>query len=389
MTKKPRGVDIFQLESLLSEEEVQIRNTVRSFVNDELSPLIGEHWRLGKFPKELVRRLGSLGLLGATLDFGDSPRISPTAEGLLYLELERGDSSIRAFASIQSSLVMKSILKYGTEEQQQRWLPRLAAGEAIGAFAMTEPDHGSDPNKMTTKAVKSGDHYLIHGSKTWISNGSTADVIVVWARCDGVLRAFLVEPGTRGFSAADISGKHGMRMLPTSELAFDDCAIPKANLLPGAEGLKSCLKLLNGARYAIAWGAVGAAESCFEEAFSYVESRIQFGKPVAAFQLVQEKIADMAATLTQAQLTAYHLARLKASGDLMHHQVSIAKRSNVKGALDIARSARDLLGANGLCDDYVPFRHMANLEAQSTIEGTDHIHALIVGQCLTGYSAFC
>ena len=388
MTQKPRGVDIFHLEELLSPEELQIRDSVRTFVADEVMPIVGENWRLGKFPVELAKRMGKLGILGGHLDFPDSPKISMMAAGLVHLELERGDTGIRSFASVQGCLVMKAILKYGSEEQQKRWLPALASGEAIGAFAMTEPDHGSDPNNMTTKATKSGDYYIIHGSKTWITNGSIADVVIVWARCEGELRAFLVERGTTGFSSNDIPGKHSMRMSVTSELSFDECAVPKENLLPEAKGLKSCLKLLNDARYAIAWGAVGAAEACLEQALEYVSTRVQFGKPLAAFQMVQNKIADMVTELTGAKLTAYHLGRLEESGSMMHHHVSIAKRGNVRATINVARMARDLLGANGICDEYAPFRHMANLEAQATIEGTEHIHALIIGQSLTGYASY-
>lgn len=388
MTSSPRGVDVFDLESLLSVEELQIRDAVRAFAVGEAAPLVREHWRLGSFPVALIRRMGELGVLGGHLDHPDSPHISPLAMGLTMLELERVDAGLRSFASIQGCLVMGAILRYGTDEQRKHWLPRLARGEAVGAFAMTEPDHGSDPSNMTTRAAVSGDYYVIHGSKSWITNGSLADVVVVWARCDEGLGAFLVERGLRGLSAVDIPGKHAMRMSVTSELSFDECAVPSSARLPGATSLRDCLKLLNEARYAIAWGAAGAAEACFEEALGYVRSRVEFNKPLASFQLVQEKLANAAAAVTRSQLFAYHLARLKATDHIHHLQVSMAKRENLRSALETARICRDLLGASGISDEYGTFRHMANLEAQSTIEGTDHIHALIVGHCLTGFAAY-
>jgi len=389
MNQHPRGVDIFNLESLLSESELQIRDTVRSFATERVLPKVREYWRRSTFPVEFVKEMGALGLLGGHLDFGNSPRIGPLAYGLCMLELERVDAGLRSFASVQGALVMNTILSKGSEEQKERWLGPLSRGDAIGAFALTEPDHGSDPRNMSTKATKSGNSWIIHGSKQWVTNGTIADVVLVFAKTTDGIGAFLVPKGKKKFTATDIPGKHCMRMSVTSDLSFDEVVVPAGARLPGIATLKDCLKKLNAGRTAIAWGAIGAAEACFEETLAYVSSRVQFNKPLASFQLVQEKLADMAGHITRSQLLCYHLARLEASDKVSQLHVSMAKRDNVRSALYVAQTCRKLLGANGIADDYVAFRHYANLDAQSTIDGTDHVHSLIMGQSLTGYPAFC
>ena len=290
MGQVPRGVDIFNLESFLTNEEIAVRDSVRTFVNEEFTPTISENWRLGKFPKELSKRMGSLGLLGPHLAVPGREPMSRLASGVIFRELERGDASIRSFASVQGCLVMEAISRYGTEQQKEKWLPKLASGVAIGAFAIAEPDHGSDPNQMSTTAVLSNDNYIISGKKTWTTNGSIADIIIVWARTDTTIQGFIVEPSVRGFSSNDIRGKHGMRISVQSELTFDDCTIPKRDALPGAVGLKTCLVLLNIARYAIAWGAVGAAEACFEEAFSHVKKRTSLESPLDRSNLFRKNL---------------------------------------------------------------------------------------------------
>jgi glutaryl-CoA dehydrogenase len=382
-----KGVDYFDMESLLSDEERMARDTARLFTDNEVLPIITPHFRDATFPVSLVRKLGALGFLGANLHGYGCAGLGNVAYGLIMQELERGDSGLRSFASVQGALVMYPILSYGSEAQKTRWLPPLAAGEAIGCFGLTEPDVGSDPGSMTTKAVRVGNEYVLNGTKLWITNGSLADIAVVWAKLDGTVRGFLVERGTPGFATRDLHGKFSMRASVTSELAFQDCRVPAENLLPHSDGLRTPLSCLNQARYGIAWGAVGAAMACYGTALGYSQTRIQFGKPIASFQLVQQKLVHMVTEITKAQLLCLQLGRLKDARRLRYAQVSLAKRNNVAVALEIARMARDILGANGIMDEYPVVRHMLNLESVATYEGTHDIHTLVVGRDLTGLSA--
>ncbi len=381
------GVDYYEVEGLLADEERMIRDLGRAFTDDQILPVITQHFREGSFPSSLVRKMGELGFLGANLQGYGCAGINNVAYGLIMQELERGDSGVRSFASVQGSLVMYPIHAFGSEAQKQRWLPRLAAGEAVGCFGLTEPDFGSDPGNMATKAVQVGSEYVLNGTKLWITNGSIADVAVVWAKLDGVVRGFLVERGTLGFGARDIHGKHSMRASVTSELSFLDCRIPADSLLPKSDGLRSPLSCLNQARYGIAWGAVGAAVACYQAALTYSQHRIQFGKPIASFQLVQQKLVHMLTEITKAQLLCLQLGRLKDTGRVRHTHVSLAKRNNVAAALEIARLARDIHGANGIVDEYPVIRHLLNLESVFTYEGTHDIHTLILGRDITGISA--
>jgi glutaryl-CoA dehydrogenase len=381
------SVDYYEVEGLLSEEERMMRDVARAFTDEQILPGIATHFREGTFPAPLIRKMGELGFLGANLHGYGCAGINNVAYGLIMQELERGDSGVRSFASVQGSLVMYPIHAFGSEAQKRRWLPRLAAGEAVGCFGLTEPDFGSDPGSMAAKAVKVGGEYILNGTKMWITNGSIADVAVVWAKLDGVVRGFLVERGTPGFSARDIHGKHSMRASVTSELSFLDCRLAADNLLSKSDGLRSPLSCLNQARYGIAWGAVGAAVACYQAALTYSRSRIQFGKPIASFQLVQQKLVRMLTEITKAQLLCLQLGRLKDAGRLRHAQVSLAKRNNVAAALETARMARDILGANGIVDEYPVIRHLLNLESVFTYEGTHDIHTLILGRDITGISA--
>ncbi len=383
------GVDYFNIDSLLTEEEKLVRDTVRDFVSKEVIPIIEKHYREGTFPIHLARKIGELGLLGPTLPakYGCA-EMNNISYGLIMQELERGDSSIRSFASVQSGLVMYPIFTFGTDEQKDRWLPKLARGEAIGCFGLTEPDFGSNPGGMKTHAEKKGNHYVLNGAKMWITNGTIADVAVVWAKLDGKVRGFLVERGTKGFSAPEMKGKHSLRASVTSELVFQDCEIPEENLLPGSSGLKSPLMCLDQARYGIAWGAVGSAMACYDAALNYAKSRIQFDKPIAAFQITQDKLVFMLTEITKAQLLVFQLGKLKDQGKHKPVQISMAKRNNVHFALEIARLARTILGANGILDEYPVMRHMANLESVYTYEGTHDIHTLIIGADITGIQAF-
>jgi len=383
-----KGFDYFDIETDLHPQARLIRDTVRSFVEREFLPLVREHYRAGTFPLELTRTMGSLGLFGANLSGYGLPGIDNLSYGLMMQELERGDSGLRSFVSVQGALVMYPILKFGSESQKERWLPRLASGEAVGCFGLTEPDHGSDPAGMLTRASKEGDGYRLNGVKMWITNGHIADLALVWAKLDGVIRGFLVERGTPGFSAREVVGKLSLRASITSELVLDDALVPAENLLPVAIGLKSPLSCLNQARYGIAWGALGAAMACLDEALAYCRERTVFGKPVAAFQLTQAKFADMLTAITQAQLLALQLARLKDAGRLRPQQVSLAKRNNVRMALEVARTARGILGANGISDEYQCMRHMCNLESVDTYEGTYEVHTLVLGRDLTDIDAF-
>ncbi len=381
-------VDYYGIEELLTDEERLIRDVAREFVDKEVLPIIAQHFREGTFPLHLVKRMGGLGFFGANLTGDGHAGVSPIAFGLLMQELERGDSGIRSFVSVQSCIGMLAISTFGSEAQKARWLPALASGEKIVCFALTEPDHGSDPASMKTKAVKTQRGYLLNGTKLWITSGSIADVAVVWAKLDGKVRGFLVEKGTPGFQARDIKGKLSQRASVTSELSFQDCEIPEENLLEKTQGLRSTLACLSEGRYGISWGAVGAAQACYEAALDYTKSRIQFGRPIASFQLVQEKLVFMLSGITKGQLLSYRLGQLKAEGKDTPAQASLAKRENVRMALEVARVARELLAANGIVDEYPVMRHLCNLESTYTLEGTHHIQTLIVGRDITGLSAF-
>jgi glutaryl-CoA dehydrogenase len=386
--RKFDGVDFYNLDGLMSDEEKAVREAVRGWVDDNVIPIIEQHCRAGTFPRPLVRQMGEMGLLGVNLHGYGCAGMSNVAYGLVCQELERGDSGIRSFASVQGSLVMFPIWKHGTEEQKQKYLPKMASGEFIGCFGLTEPDFGSNPGGMVTKAVDDGDSYVLNGAKMWITNGTISDLAVVWAKLDGVIRGFVVEAGDPGFSAPEMHGKHSLKASVTSELVFQDCRIPKDRILPHVAGLKGPFSCLNNARYGIAWGALGAAMACFHSAREYSLSRIQFGKPIASYQLIQNKLAWMLREITKGQLLALQLGRMKDNGTLIPEQVSLAKMNNVDIALEIARVARDIHGANGILDEYPVMRHMANLESVKTYEGTHDIHNLILGRWITGIQAF-
>jgi len=384
-----QGVDYYRLDELLSEEELLVRNTVRQFVDDHVTPIIENQYEEGTFPIHLVAKMAEVGLFGPTFPakYGCA-ELNNVAYGLMMQELERGDSGVRSFASVQSGLVMYPIFTFGSEEQKDYWLPRLASGKAIGCFGLTEPDFGSNPGGMVTRAEKKDGGFVLNGAKMWITNGTIADIAVVWAKLDGEIKGFLIEKGTAGFTAPEMKGKHSLRASVTSELVFQDCFIPEANLLPKSGGLKSPLMCLTQARYGIAWGAIGSAMACYESALNYSKSRIQFGKPIASFQLTQEKLVHMVTEITKAQLLCLQLGRLKDKGKAKFTQVSMAKRNNVYHALEIARSAREILGANGILNEYPVMRHSANLESVKTYEGTHEMHTLIIGEDITGIPAF-
>jgi len=386
--RKFDGVDLYNLDSLLSDEEKAVRQLVRDWTEDNVIPIIEGHCRDATFPHHLVSQMGEMGLLGVNLHGYGCAGMSNVAYGLVCQELERGDSGIRSFASVQGSLVLFTFWKFGSEEQKQKYLPKLATGEFIGCFGLTEPDYGSNPGGMVTKAVDDGDSYVLNGAKMWITNGSLAHVAVVWAKLDGVIRGFIVEKGDPGFTAPEMHGKHSLKASVTSELVFQDCRIPKDRILPDVSGLKGPFSCLNNARFGISWGALGAAMACYHSAREYSLSRIQFGKPIAGFQLVQNKLAWMVREITKGQLLALQLGRLKDAGTMIPEQVSLAKMNNVDIALQIAREARDIHGANGILDEYPVMRHMANLESVKTYEGTHDVHNLIIGRWITGIQAF-
>ena len=388
MTRFP-GVDFVDFDSLLTAEQRLVRDTVRGWVEDKFKPLVEEHNREGRFPMQLVPEMGELGLFGPSLTGYGLPGLDNVSYGLIMQELERGDSGLRSFASVQSGLVMYPIWAFGSDEQKEKWLPGMGRGEKIGCFGLTEPDFGSNPGGMRTTARKSGDGWVLDGAKQWITNGSISDVAVVWAKTDDGFRGFLVEKGTPGFTSSDQHGKFSLRASITSELGFHDCRLPANAILPGTTGLKNALMCLTQARYGIAWGAIGAAMECFWTAVEYAKQRIQFGgRPIAAHQLVQEKLAWMITEITKAQLLVFQLAQLKDRGKLKPQQVSMGKRNNVWIARECARMAREILGANGIVDDYPVIRHMMNLESVLTYEGTHDIHGLIIGEAVTGIAAY-
>jgi glutaryl-CoA dehydrogenase len=389
---KFQNFDFLNLDSSFSEDELLVRRTARDFVEDNIIPIIEDCFREGRFPRELVPIMGELGFFGANLEGYGCAGMSNVEYGLVTQELERGDSGLRSFVSVQSALVMYPIYTFGSEEQKNTWLPTLAKGEKLGCFGLTEPGFGSNPGGMTTTARKSGEAYILNGEKMWITSGSIADVAVIWAKVeneDNNVRGFLVETDRPGFRAFDVHGKWSLRASVTSGLSLQDVHIPASNLLPGTGGLKSPLMCLNQARYGIGWGAIGAAMSCYDTALQYAKARKQFhNQPIAGHQLVQEKLVWMASEISKAQLLSLHVGRLKDAGKVGHQHISMAKRNNVWMALESARMARDILGANGITEDYPIMRHMMNLESVKTYEGTHDIHALILGQHLTGISAY-
>lgn len=384
-----KGVDFMKIEDLLQEEERMVRDTVREFVEKDVIPIIEDCFMEGRFPTELIPRIAELGLLGGNLEGYGCAGLNNVAYGLVMQELERGDSGLRSFVSVQGALVMYPIHAFGSESQKEKWLPRLASGEAIGAFGLTEPDFGSNPGGMLTKAERKKGGYLLNGSKMWITNASMADVAVIWAKLDGIVHGFLVEKEREGYTAREIKGKHSLRASDTSEIILEDCFIPEENRLPGTRGLPSPLMCLTQARYGIAWGVLGVAMDCYQTALDYALSRKQFaGKPIASHQLVQEKLVWMLDEITKGQLLCLQLGRLKDQGKASFVQVSMAKRNNVHVALESARMARDILGAAGIVNEYPVMRHMNNLESVKTYEGAHDIHILLLGHHITGISAF-
>ena len=384
------GPDFYNISDLLTEEELFIQKTAHDFVSNEFKPIINEHFEKGTFPLEIATKLGELGFMGSALpEESGGAGVSNVAYGLILHELERGDSGLRSFASVQGSLVMYPIHAYGSEEQKEKWLPGLGAGELIGCFGLTESNFGSNPGGMATTAKKDGDEWIINGSKMWITNGSLADVALVWAKDeDGIVRGFLLEKGIEGFTSNDIHGKLSLRASITSELSMVNVRVPDSSRLPNIEGLKGPLSCLTQARYGIAWGMVGAAVDCYQTALDYSLERKQFSKPIAGYQLTQSKLAEMITQITMAQLTVYQLGRLKDQNKMRFDQVSLAKRNNCKMARDVARTCREILGGNGIMEDYSPMRHMTNIETVFTYEGTHEMHSLILGQSVTGIAAY-
>ena len=384
----PEPSDFYNVRSLFSEDELAIQSVVARFVDDRILPIIAEAFNDHRFPDELVGELAEMGLFGCNIDGYGCAGLNNVCYGLVCQELERGDSALRSFVSVQGSLCMYPILAFGSEQQKQRWLPPMARGEVIGCFGLTEADGGSDPGSMKTHAVADGGDWVINGSKRWVTNGTIADLAVVWAVTDGGIRGFLVEKGTPGYTTRDIERKFSLRASISSESFFENVRVPKENVLPGVTGLKGPLNCLTQARYGIAWGAIGAAVACFTEVLEYTRGRVMFGRPLSHTQTIQRRLADMSRRITTAQLMALHLGRLKDDGTAHHAQVSMAKWNNVRMALDVARDARDMLGAGGICVEFCPIRHMLNLESVITYEGTETIHELSVGRELTGHTAF-
>ncbi len=382
------SLNFMNIDSLLSEEELAIRTTVRNFVESQILPELQQANREEKFPAHLLREMGKLGLLGSTLKGFGCAGIGAVAYGLVMQELERADSGVRSAASVQGALVMWPIYTYGSEAQKQKYLPKLATGEMVGCFGLTEPDFGSNPGGMITRAERVPGGFKLNGNKMWITNGSVADVAVVWAKLDGRIRGFLVDKGTPGFSTSLMKGKFSLRVSVTSELHFEDCVVPEENLLPHADGLRGPLGCLSQARYGIAWGVIGAANHCYHTALHYTLERKIFDAPMARFQLVQAKLSKMVQEISKAQLLALQLGRLKEAGKVESHQISLAKMNNCRMALDCARDARDMLGANGIIDEYPVIRHLMNLETVNTYEGTEDIHRLVVGAEVTGIPAY-
>ena len=386
--KPYKAPDFFGINEWLSDEERMVRDTIRDFTSKEIVPVISDYYMKDEFPKHLVPMLAELGTLGATIHGYECAGLSYTSYGLIMQELERGDSGVRSFVSVQGALCMFPISAFGSEDHKRKYLPKMAKGELIGCFGLTEPDHGSDPGGMTTRARKDGNHYILNGNKAWITNGGIADLAIVWAKNDeGKIRGFIVEKGTKGFSTRNIHKKFSLRASITSELIFEDCRIPASQMLD-IQGLKGPFACLNNARYGIAWGALGAAMACYDEALTYAQSRIQFDKPIASFQLVQAKLVEMFTDITLGQMLALHLGRKKDKDEVLPEHVSMAKMNNVSKALKIARMTRDILGASGITFEYQCGRHMENLESVNTYEGTEDIHRLILGHHITGIPAY-
>jgi glutaryl-CoA dehydrogenase len=382
------SLNYMNFDSLLTDEELMIRQTVRDFVTEKIEPVLMESNRSETFPKQLIPEFGKMGLLGSTIKGYDCPGIGHVAYGVLMQELERGDSGIRSFCSVQGALVMYPIYTYGSEKQKEKYLPKLAKAEMIGCFGLTEPDAGSNPGGMTTRAEKVAGGYKLNGNKMWITNGCVSDVAVVWAKLDGRIRGFIVDKGTPGFTTSTMKGKFSLRVSVTSELHFQNCVVPEENMLPNAEGLKAPLGCLTQARYGIAWGVLGAADQCYHTALNYAKQRVIFDKPLAGYQLAQAKLAKMVQEITKGQLLVLQAGRMKEKGELMPHHVSLCKMNNCKIALETARDARDMLGGNGIIDEYPVIRHMMNLETVNTYEGTEDIHRLVVGEAVTGIPAY-
>ena len=387
---KNLGPDFYNITDLLSDEELLIQQTAYEFVKSEFMPIINDHYEKGTFPTELALKLGELGFFGSSLpQSSGGAEVSNVAYGLILHELERGDSGLRSFASVQGSLVMYPIHAFGSDSQKERWLSELGAGKKIGCFGLTEPNFGSNPGGMVTTCKKDGDDWIINGNKMWITNGSVADVALVWAKDeDNIIRGFLIEKGTKGFTSSDLHGKFSLRASITSELSMSDVRVPDSSRLPNIEGLKGPLSCLTQARYGIAWGMVGAAVDCYNTALNYSKERKQFSKPIAAYQLTQQKIAEMVTKITESQLLVYRLGRLKDENKMTFQQVSLAKRNNCLMARDISKTAREMLGGNGITIDYSPIRHMANIESVFTYEGTHEMHTLIIGEHETGIPAY-
>lgn len=382
------GIDFLNIDEFLNDQEKQIRQSVRQFVSEKFLPIVASHYQAGTFPFNLVPEIGEMGLLGCNLKGYGCAGLSDIDYGLIMMELERGDSGLRSFASVQTSLCMYPIHHFGSEEQKKSYLPDMAAGRKIGCFGLTEPDFGSNPSGMLTSAVKKGSKYILNGTKRWITNASIADLSIVWAKYDGDIAGFIVPKGSPGYIAREIPGKLSLRASVTGEFILDQCEISEDCRLPHAKGLKAALSCLSSARYGIVWGALGAAMACYHEALNYAKEREMFGAPIGKKQLVQAKLVDMLTEITKGQLLALRLGQLKASGQIKPHQISMGKMNNVQMALNIARSARDILGANGISDEYQCMRHMCNLESVNTYEGTYDVHKLIIGEKITGLNAF-